>query len=277
MDKFDKTTATNLKPAGRERSSARPGRDSARPLHQQIADDLRRQIEAGELRPGDPLPSENVLVRRFGVSRGTVRQARAALRADGTIGGSRGRPLAVRGPQLTQPLSELISFSAWIQSLGKRPAGVVVEFGPRQADGELLVAIGVPHGSTVYCLVRIRLADDEPLMIERTAFPPRVGDLLVGVDLARRSIYAELAQRGIVFVSARHLVSAVPASRADARLLQVAPGTPLLRVRRQAFSPAGEPLEWSDDRYLADRVNFAIENSAIVSGVARRLEETGER
>ena len=248
-----------------------PIRRGPRALHQQIADELRRQIEAGELRPGDPLPSENALMRRYGVSRGTVRQARAALRADGTIGGSQGRPLAVRGAALTQPLGELISFSAWVRSVGRQPSGRVVEFGPRPADDAAAATLGLKPGEMVVRLVRVRFADDEPLMIERTVFPPAIGELLTGIDLDQRSIYAELARHGIVVASARHLISALPAGADDARLLRVAPRAALLRVQRQAFSPSGEPLEWSDDRYRGDRVNFAIENSALVSGVVRRL------
>ena len=262
MYKLDTANARNARPLMR-----------GRPLHGQITDELRRQIVAGELRPGDLLPSENALMSRYGVSRGTVRQALAALRADGTVTGTRGRPPAVRGARLTQPLSELISFSAWVRSLGKRPSGTVVEFEPRPADDELAGVLGVQRGSTVYHLVRLRLADDEPLMIERTAFPARVGELLVSVDLDRESIYAALEQRGIVAASARHLIGAVPASRDDARLLGVAPRTPLLRVRRHAVSPAGEPLEVSNDLYRADRVDFAIENTAAMPGIARRLEQ----
>ena len=60
-------------------------RTDPRPLHVQIADELRRQIGVGKLRPGDLLPSENELMTRYGVARGTVRQALAALRADGSI------------------------------------------------------------------------------------------------------------------------------------------------------------------------------------------------
>jgi GntR family transcriptional regulator len=52
------------------------------PLHQWIADELRRGMAGGESRSGDPLPSEHKLCMAYGVSRGTVRQALAALRAE---------------------------------------------------------------------------------------------------------------------------------------------------------------------------------------------------
>jgi DNA-binding GntR family transcriptional regulator len=56
-----------------------------------IAADLREQIEAGELAPGDALPSEAALVERYQVARGTARQALAALEAAGLIEARHGK------------------------------------------------------------------------------------------------------------------------------------------------------------------------------------------
>ncbi len=208
---------------------------------------------------------------KHGVSRGTVRQALAALRTDGTIAGSRGRPMAVQGTQLTQPLNELISFSAWLRALGMVPSGQVVEFGPRPADNRTAALLGIEPASPVFQLVRVRFADGQPLMIERTTFVHHIGRLVAAMDLEKHSIYEELARQGVFPASARHAIGAVSASRLDARLLTVSPRTALLRIRRQAFSRAGEALEWSDDRYRADRVDFAIENTVSGPGVIRRL------
>jgi GntR family transcriptional regulator len=45
------------------------------PMYQQIADDLRTQIESGELAPGDQLPTEMELRDRYSSSRNTIRDA----------------------------------------------------------------------------------------------------------------------------------------------------------------------------------------------------------
>ncbi|HET7093006.1 MAG TPA: GntR family transcriptional regulator [Thermomicrobiales bacterium] len=246
-------------------------RDARRPLHRQIADALRREIDAGTLRPGDPFPSESDLMHRFGVSRGTVRQARTTLRADGAIDGSQGRHFTVRAQPLTQPLGELVSFTAWARRLGKTPSGQTVSFISSPANADEAADLHLPATAPVWRLVRVRLADGEPLMIERTTFPDGVGKLLRGVDLDRGSVYAELGRRGVTVEAARHLLDAVAASREDAVLLGVAPGDALLRVRRVAAGPAGAPVERSEDRYRGDRTNFAIDNDARAAGLVRRL------
>ncbi len=246
------------------------------PLHRRIAEELRTRIAGGAIPVGRPLPSENELMVEFGVSRGTVRQALAGLRVDGTVAGGRGVPPVARGAPLAQPFSELISFSAWIVSLGRVPSGRLVGSvrGP-VGPGEAAEALGLAPDAPVRRIVRVRYADDEPLMIERTTFPDEIGQLVAGLDLERRSIYAELAERGIVVASAHQVVGAVAAGVEDTRLLSVPLRSPLLRVRRRSLLASGRPLEWSDDRYRADRVTFAIDNTPARPALGRRLAMGG--
>jgi GntR family transcriptional regulator len=270
MDKLADGELSNR--AAMRRASHQPSdQNGSQPRHHQIADALRRQIASGALKPGDQIPSEHDLMRQFGVSRGTVRQARAALRADGTIAGSQGRRLVVRGTPLTQPLGELVSFTAWVRSLGKEPSGEVISFAREQASEAAAAALGQGVGDPVWRLERVRSADGEPLLIERTVFPEAIGALLTDVDLEKHSVYELLARRGVTVSAARHLIDAIPATLADARLLDIAPGSALLRVVRQATAADGRPVEWSDDRYRGDGVNFAIENRAGDSGLVRQM------
>ena len=53
------------------------------PRYRQIAEQIRRDVGAGQYQPGQRLPSEGALARTFGVSRGTLRQALGALGRDG--------------------------------------------------------------------------------------------------------------------------------------------------------------------------------------------------
>lgn len=272
MNKLNATPTMAEMESGRTARNVNPS--AARvPLHRRIADDLRAEIR--DVGPGGLLPSEHEMMRRYAVSRGTVRQARAALRAEGVISGSQGKLLEVPAIRLTQPLTELISFSAWAESLGLRPSAVVIESGVQPASAEATAALGIAAGSPVFRALRLRLADGEPLMIERTSFAPSLAPMLASVDLAKASIYAALAEKGVVFTSAQHQIGAIACSKLDAPHLGTSPGAPLLRVRRVAFSASGEALEWSDDRYRADRVDFAIENTP-ASAISRRIDHLVE-
>jgi GntR family transcriptional regulator len=65
--------------------------DSATPVYVQVADILRARIEAGQLLPDRPVPSETQLQQEFGVARGTARKAIALLRDQGLVVTVKGR------------------------------------------------------------------------------------------------------------------------------------------------------------------------------------------
>ncbi|GLZ12140.1 hypothetical protein Acsp04_23750 [Actinomadura sp. NBRC 104425] len=62
-----------------------PDHELVAPIYQQIGKIIRHRIESGELRPGQPIPSEQALVKEFGVARETVRRAVAWLREQGIV------------------------------------------------------------------------------------------------------------------------------------------------------------------------------------------------
>jgi GntR family transcriptional regulator len=238
-------------------------------LYRKVADDLRAAISAGTHPPGTRLPSESDLAERYSVSRGTVRQAFAALRADGVIASRRGaRRIVLGGPQL-QSFGELVSFSRWARVLGEVPSGRVVTMARREAKPSESGQLRLAPGAVIYHMTRVRLLSGRPVMIERTAFPTRVGAMVAGIDANRESIYERLEELGVVFADAEHIIDSVPASADDARLLECRPRVPLLRERRRTTDPSGVPVEWSEDRYLGSAVAFTVHNSVAASALSR--------
>ena len=231
------------------------------PLHAQLTDELRRRIAAGELTVGDPLPSESALMAEFGSSRGTVRQALATLRNEGLIGGGQGRPPVVRAEASSQPFDTFLSFTAWAEQLGRTPGARTIEVAKRPATPLVADSLGLEVGTPVVELLRLRLLDGAPAMLERGAFIERVGRLLFTVDLDAGSLYGYLIDAGVAPDLARHTIDAVPADSADAELLGIAAGSPLLRERRIATSADGEPIESATDLYRPDRVSFTVVNA----------------
>jgi hypothetical protein len=72
---------------------------SRRSSPQEIADSLRERIRAGELKPGDRLPTQAELAEEFGVERGAVRQALRSLQEDGFLTNvSKGSPPRIAAP-----------------------------------------------------------------------------------------------------------------------------------------------------------------------------------
>ena len=219
-------------------------------LYRKVAEDIKAAIAAGTYPANTKLPSESELAERYSVSRGTIRQAFAALRADGVIASRRGARRVVIGGPRVQSFGELLSFSRWARAIGEVPGGRVVTLERRPATEAEADRLALPAGFHVWSLVRVRLLSGRPVMVERAAYPDQVGTLVAEMDLAVDSITERLEALGVVFTDAEHVIDAVPASAEDARLLGVRAGVPLLRERRFTTDRSGQPVEWSDDRYV---------------------------
>jgi GntR family transcriptional regulator len=244
-------------------------------LYRKVAEDIKAAIAAGAYAAGTRLPSESELAERYSVSRGTIRQAFAALRAEGVIASRRGARRVVIGGPRVQSFGELLSFSRWARALGEMPSGRVIAIQRRPAKPAEADRLGLPASAPIYHLTRVRLVSGRPVMIERGVYPDQVGALVAGMDLKAGSITERLEELGIVFADTEHVIDAVPASAEDARLLDVSPRVPMLRERRLTTDLAGTPVEWSDDRYLGSAVAFSVHNSIAVNALSRTRALSG--
>src|SRR6202012_368965 len=175
-------------------------------LYRKVAEDLKAAIAAGAYPPGALLPSEAELAERYSVSRGTVRQAFAALRAGGVVASRRGARRVVSGGPRVQSFGELLSFSRWARAIGEVPTGRVVSLERRQATGAEAARLGLDDDSLVYSLVRVRLLSGRPVMVERAVYPEKVGALVAGIDLAVDSITQRLEELGVGFTAAEPVI-----------------------------------------------------------------------
>jgi GntR family transcriptional regulator len=239
------------------------------PLYRRIADDLAEAIRGGAYGGGRGLPSESELSRAYGVSRGTVRQAFAQLRASGVVSSRQGARRQAQGEQRLQSMSELLSFSQWALSIGEVPGSREITAAITGSTAVVAAALDLAEGSQVLHLVRVRLLSGSPAMLEDTYYPVRLAPLILSADLARDSLTERLEQQGVHLEEAEHHIRAVPATRRLADLLDVVEGAPLLRTTRRTTEPSGRVVEYSVDHYRGDAVAFVVRNSAASTTTAR--------
>lgn len=232
------------------------------PLHAQLYVEMLQRIRSGAWRQGERVPSEKSLIAEFGTSRGPVRQALAALRAEGMIVGGRGAPPRVQRPVPSQPFGTFLPFTEWATNAGFVPGQRIIEAARRPASEQVALELGVHPDDPVVEIVRMRTLDDKPALIERSSFSFDVGKHLLSADLDCGSIYRVLAGAGIVPVRARHIIDAIAAHPLDSEWLRVSAGAPLLRSRRVSYDADDRVIEFADDRHLPSMTTFAIENSA---------------
>ncbi len=251
--------------------------------HARITAELRDRIRSGRLTPGTAVASEAELSAQFAVSRGTVRQALAALRAEGLIAGGRGRRPVVARPALSQSFDQMVSFSTWARHTGRAPGARTLELARRPCPAPIADALGVAAGAPVFQYTRLRLLDGEPAMVEQSTFVEPVGRLLLDFDLDAESVYEQLGVRGVALAEAEQEISAVGAGSEMAELLAVPRRAPLLQVRRRVSDPDGMPVELSRDSYRGDVFTVTVHNrialprAGVSLSVAQQPVEHGRR
>ena len=135
-------------------------------LYSQVADALIAQINGHMY--GKLLPSERALCEQYQVSRTTIRQALHLLAQRGYVDSVRGKGMVVSHPQLLQELHSVYNFHEEMRRQGKRPETHMVDFVVQAASGGLASVFSLPEGSPVYRMIRLRLADGVPMLLETT-------------------------------------------------------------------------------------------------------------
>jgi GntR family transcriptional regulator len=232
------------------------------PRYYMIEQALRARIQ--ELQPHDALPSEAELAKEFQVSRMTARAAVMRLVADGLVYRESGRGTFVAVPPTRRRADSLVRFSQEMRAQGKHPSSRVVAAQTRAGRDTELSRLRLEKGAHVVAVTRVRLADTVPIALERSVFPLSVAGLL-DHDLASESLHETLRDLGYVPTIGHASLSADNASDLEAELLGLDPGRALLVEQRLILDQQGDPLEWTESRYIGDRyaldVTFEVEHN----------------
>ncbi len=229
-------------------------RDGTTPLHTQIAEALRIQIQNDEFKDRENLPSERELAERFHVSRMTVRQALQKLRHENLIYHERGIGTFVNNRKIDVHTRNLNGFSEEMLSLGLKPSSRVLAFRRELADDAVKHDLQLGAGAEVIYLERLRVADDEPMAFEKTYLPAYLFPKLEDFDLTVNSLYQVLVENyDLRMHHAEEVLEAAAATKRVAEQLDIRPGAPVLVVHRVVFTETSQPIESAHTIYRADR------------------------
>jgi len=223
------------------------------PLWAQVLGDLRARLADGEFL--ERFPTDSQLVARYGVSRQTVREAVRRLSEEGVLERERGRGTRVRAFEQVggslESLYEQIEAQGAAQRSLVRSREVVV-------DGAVARRLHLPAEAPLVRIERVRLADDEPLALDRAWLPARIADGLLEADLTRTGLYVELARLcGVEVDGGRERLAPVLPSAADRRALRLPRGEAAFSIERLATAH-GRAVEWRASLVRGDRYTIAF-------------------
>ena len=204
------------------------------PLYVQLRDVLQQKINAGEWRPYEQIPTEEELVREYGIARTTVRRALGEMVQRGLLYRKSGRGTFVREREIHYRLRRSVSFSQDILSKGMTPGARLISAEIVPAEGTIAAEMGIPESTPLVRIVRLRLADNHPVLINNISLlckdcpgiekRPELAE-------AQSSVYEIMSRDyGIQTVHLKGYIRPIIASRQEAKLLEIPLDSPIFRT-----------------------------------------------
>ncbi|WP_449355198.1 GntR family transcriptional regulator [Virgibacillus natechei] len=229
------------------------------PLYLQLMDDLIKEIDTGKLLVGEKLPSERELCVIYDLSRITVRQALQELEREGYIYKLHGKGTFVSPASYNQNLVKLYSFTEEMKKIGKTPTTQVVSFHEIALDERLTKKMNLAPLDEVFQIVRLRLANNEPLMYETSYVPKKIFPRLTEKDLKERPMYDIFLQDYHAGVTkAVERFSATTVRKGEAEHLNLTPNHPAMLIKRFAYHD-DELIEYTISVARGDKFDYTVE------------------
>ncbi len=228
-------------------------RSSPLPLWAQVLEDLRARLTAGEF--VERFPTDNELVARYGVSRQTVREAVRRLSDAGVLERARGRGTRVRDFQQIGGTLESLYEQIEAQGAAQRS---IVRARELVTDPAIATRLKLAADAHLVHIERLRLADDEPLALDRAWLPEDLAAGLLTADLSHTGIYLELLRSCGVEVDhgSEQIKPLLPAAE-DRKTLRLPRGEAAFSIERLTHS-AERPVEWRHSLVRGDRYTITL-------------------
>jgi len=230
---------------------------SPRPLYSQVESVLATGIADGTFPPGSQIPTEAILLQRFGISRTTLQKAIQNLINRGLIEIRRGKGTFVTTPRITQELTELTGFVEDMQAAGRHPTARLLSKQLVPASEVVARQLGLTGGTLVVRIQRVRLADNVPMSFDETYLPKDIGEKIIENDLEAEPIFSLLEQKyQMPLVEAEYRMEAASADPAVAEALGVAAGSPIFLIERTSYCAGDRPVDYEKLHYRGDQIRF---------------------
>jgi len=228
------------------------------PLYAQLKEQIIAAIACADLAPGDQIPSQRLLCKKYRMSHMTVRRAINELLHEGVIYAIPGKGLYVT--ELKQDAEPLLrGFTEDMTQRGMVASSTVLAAEVVGASTVLSSALGVPIGTALVYLRRLRLADGAPVAVQGSYLPQALCPGLLEHDLARGSLFDLL--RNVYRLRLADGTTTVEAALADAehaKLLGLRVPAPLLVVEQLNYLDSGQVIEFVRSAYRADRYRLRL-------------------
>jgi GntR family transcriptional regulator len=231
------------------------------PLYMQIKSVLTESLIAGEWKPGESLPSEMQLADRYGVSQGTVRKAIDALAKENIVIRRQGKGTFV---STHKEEKSKLRFLRLTSADGSKELleNKLLECNRIKVNSDIHKLTGLKMGTTVIEIKRLLTFSQRPVILDYIIIEAKHfrGLNAAKINENNGSLYSMYETLyNLPMVGADEKLTAVMASAEEAKLLNITPGYPLLRIERIAHTYGERPIEWRVGLCVTDEHHYRNE------------------
>lgn len=236
----------------------KPNAKNPKAIYLQIFDIIEAQISEKKLVPGDMLPSENEFCDTYHISRTTIRQALHELESLGLIVRERGRGTFVCESKVSRRLGSLYSFTEEMTKIGMVPSSRVLSY--RLVEKALCPSFLQEFTSErLIEVVRLRLANGLPMLVERTYLSVELCPDLSWERLENNALYSILSEHyGLRPYKAIETYEAVIMTKEESQQLNCSAGDPAFLLRRSTWDTENRLIEYTVSVMPSSRSKFEI-------------------
>jgi GntR family transcriptional regulator len=248
----------NSNPEGQLISGLAPVGPRFSPLYQQIKALLTSALKEGAWRPGEVIPSEVELARRYQVSQGTVRKAIDELAAENLLVRRQGRGTYVATHQEPKAQFRFLRLRS-NDGLATSPKSRIVDCKKMRAPTEVARSLGLKNTDSCLLLRRILDFNEKPEVLDELWLPsgPFKGLNAERIEQFNGPLYGLFeAEFGIRMIRAEERLSAQKMGDIEASLLQVEAGSPVLVVDRTSYTYEGAAVEFRRGFYKTENFHY---------------------
>ncbi|KEI08681.1 GntR family transcriptional regulator [Clostridium sp. K25] len=228
------------------------------PLYYQLMNIILEKIELGVLQEHDRLPSERELCEKYDISRSTVRQTMQELENNGYVYREHGKGTFVSSQAVKQDLLKFYSFTEEMKKIGKVPKSNVIDFDIIKATENLVEKLKCSINDEIYKIVRLRIADENPMMYETTYLPLKRFPELTKEQLEYNSMYDVFKKKyNVHFTKAEETFRPVHMRNHEAKLLKADVKIPSMMIERYTFEQS-TIIEYTVGIARGDRFEYRV-------------------
>ncbi len=230
------------------------------PLYKQVGDRILQCLVEGEWKPGEQLPTESQLAERFGVAVFTIRAGIGELVASNILVRKQGKGTFVARHSRAR---QRYQFSHIHDTSGRQifPGRELLAFGKGTASEAISEILQLPRGGkhSVYELTMLSVDERGPVSTLDIVLPARLfpGLTAAAVRNAQENLYAAYQDAcGVNVIRIEERIHAALATAAEAKMLKIRIGSPVLRVERIASTYRNVPVEFRTRVFDAARYHY---------------------